>query len=277
MVGNDFRNALRKGKQVYGTQISSTSPKMFDSVISLGLDFVFFCNEHIQYNPETLGWMCQAFKAAGVNPLVRILAPSPFLATQALDAGACTVLAPYVEELEEVLALIGAVKYRPLKGNLLMRILHGEEKPSEELRQYLIQHNRNNSLVLNIESQRGVEMMEEFIKIQTLDGPGVDGLMMGPHDLSTSYGMPEKYDSKEFLELSCGIIKKARSKGVAVGGHTGYRDSLDLQMKWAEAGATLLLHCSDAFLSANQLNHDLNQIKKLLGTAEHVNKSSESI
>ena len=277
MVGNDFRNALREGKHVYGTQISSTSPKMFDSVISLGLDFVFFCNEHIQYNPETFSWMCNAFKAAGVNPLVRILEPSPFLATQALDAGACTILVPYVEELDDVIALIGAVKYRPLKGEKLMRILHGEEKPSEELKQYLIKNNRNHSLVLNIESQKGVKMMNEFIKIQTLDGPGVDGLMIGPHDLSTSYGMPEKYFSKEFLDLSCGIIQNARSKGVAVGGHTGYRDSLDLQMQWAKAGATMLLHCSDAFLSANQLNNDLNQIKKLLGTAEHVNKSSESI
>jgi 4-hydroxy-2-oxoheptanedioate aldolase len=103
MVGKEFRNALREGKKVYGTQISSTSPKMFDSVISLGLDFVFFCNEHVQYNPETLSWMCNAFKAAGVNPLVRILEPSPYLATQALDAGACTVLVPYVEEIEDVI------------------------------------------------------------------------------------------------------------------------------------------------------------------------------
>ena len=277
MVGNDFRNALREGKKVYGTQISSTSPKMFDSVISLGLDFVFFCNEHVQYNPETLSWMCNAFKAAGVNPLVRILEPSPFLATQALDAGACTVLVPYVEEIEDVIALIGAVKYRPLKGKKLMRILHGEEKPSEELKQYLIHNNRNNSLVLNIESEKGVAMMNEYLAIQSLDGPAVDGLMIGPHDLSTSYGMPEKYFSKEFLALTEGIIKNARAKGVAVGGHTGYRDSLDLQLEWAKMGATMLLHCSDAFLFANQLNNDLNKIKKLLGASEHVNTSSESI
>jgi 4-hydroxy-2-oxoheptanedioate aldolase len=277
MVGKDFRNALREGKKVYGTQISSTSPKMFDSVISLGLDFVFFCNEHVQYNPETLSWMCNAFKAAGVNPLVRILEPSPYLATQALDAGACTVLVPYVEEIEDVIALIGAVKYRPLKGKKLMRILHGEEKPSEELKQYLIHNNRNNSLVLNIESEKGVAMMNEYLAIQSLDGPGVDGLMIGPHDLSTSYGMPENYFSKEFLALTEGIIKNARAKGVAVGGHTGYRDSLDLQLEWAKMGATMLLHCSDAFLFANQLNNDLNKIKKLLGASEHVNTSSESI
>ena len=277
MVGKEFRNALREGKKVYGTQISSTSPKMFDSVISLGLDFVFFCNEHVQYNPETLSWMCNAFKAAGVNPLVRILEPSPFLATQALDAGACTVLVPYVEEIEDVIALIGAVKYRPLKGKKLMRILHGEEKPSEELKQYLIHNNRNNSLVLNIESEKGVAMMNEYLAIQSFDGPAVDGLMIGPHDLSTSYGMPEKYFSKEFLALTEGIIKNARAKGVAVGGHTGYRDSLDLQLEWAKMGATMLLHCSDAFLFANQLNNDLNKIKKLLGASEHVNTSSESI
>ncbi len=277
MVGKEFRNALREGKKVYGTQISSTSPKMFDSVISLGLDFVFFCNEHVQYNPETLSWMCNAFKAAGVNPLVRILEPSPYLATQALDAGACTVLVPYVEEIEDVIALIGAVKYRPLKGKKLMRILHGEEKPSEELKQYLIHNNRNNSLVLNIESEKGVAMMNEYLAIQSFDGPAVDGLMIGPHDLSTSYGMPEKYFSKEFLALTEGIIKNARAKGVAVGGHTGYRDSLDLQLEWAKMGATMLLHCSDAFLFANQLNNDLNKIKKLLGASEHVNTSSESI
>jgi 4-hydroxy-2-oxoheptanedioate aldolase len=277
MVGKDFRSALREGKKVYGTQISSTSPKMFDSVISLGLDFVFFCNEHVQYNPETLSWMCNAFKAAGVNPLVRILEPSPYLATQALDAGACTVLVPYVEEIEDVIALIGAVKYRPLKGKKLMRILHGEEKPSEELKQYLIHNNRNNSLVLNIESEKGVAMMNEYLAIQSLDGPGVDGLMIGPHDLSTSYGMPEKYFSEEFLALTEGIIKNARAKGVAVGGHTGYRDSLDLQLEWAKMGATMLLHCSDAFLFANQLNNDFNKIKKLLGASEHVNTSSESI
>ena len=221
--------------------------------------------------------MCNAFKAAGVNPLVRILEPSPYLATQALDAGACTVLVPYVEEIEDVIALIGAVKYRPLKGKKLMRILHGEEKPSDELKQYLIHNNRNNSLVLNIESEKGVAMMNEYLSIQSLDGPAVDGLMIGPHDLSTSYGMPEKYFSKEFLALTEGIIKNARAKGVAVGGHTGYRDSLDLQLEWAKMGATMLLHCSDAFLFANQLNNDLNKIKKLLGASEHVNTSSESI
>ena len=62
-----------------------------------------------------------------------------------------------------------------------------------------------------------------------------------------------------------------------MGGHTGYRDSLNLQLEWAKAGANIILHCSDAYLSANQLNNDLNQIKKYVGEQEHFNTSSESI
>jgi hypothetical protein len=73
------------------------------------------------------------------------------------------------------------------------------------------------------------------------------------------------------------VVKNARSKGIAVGGHSGYRDSLDLQIAWAKAGANIILHCSDAYLSANQLNNDLNQIKKSVGDQQHLNTSSESI
>lgn len=277
MIGQDFRNALHQGNPLYGTLLTSTSPKSFDVVLSLHLDFVFLCTEHVAYNPETLSWMCRAFKAAGINPVVRILEPSPYLATQALDAGAGAILVPYVEEVEEVLSLIGAVKYRPLKGKKLARILHGEEKPSDELAQYLTHHNRNNSLLLNIESEAAVKNLEHFAQIPTLDGLGVDGFVIGPHDLSTSYNMPEKYDSEAFLSLSTSIIKKAKSLGISVGGHTGYRGSLELQKRWVQAGANIILHCSDMLLFADKLQADLNELRLIQGAVPFQTTHAESI
>jgi 4-hydroxy-2-oxoheptanedioate aldolase len=268
MVGKEFRDALRSGKSVYGTLIKSASPKMFDLTLTLGLDYVFFCNEHTFYNPDTLGWMCKAYKAAGINPVVRILEPNPFLATQALDSGAEAILVPYIENMEDVFELVGAVKYRPLKGKKLKKILYGEEKPTTELIVYLKNHNKNHSLLLNIESPTGVTNMEQFFSVQSVDGPGVDGIVIGPHDLSTSYEMPEKYLSKEFLDLSCEIIKKARSYGVAAGGHSGSRGSLDLQMEWAKAGANIIMHSSDMYLFADKLQDDLNCIRELKGESE---------
>ena len=201
---------------------------MFDTYVNLGPDFVFLCTEHILYNQETLGWMCRAYRAAGINPVVRILKPDPFLATQALDSGAGTILVPYAEDVEQVMELVGAVKFRPLKGKKLKNILTGKEKPGADLEAYLKKYNRNNTLLLNIESPEGAENMDKFFAIKAIDKPGVDGIVIGPHDLSVSYEIPEKYESREFIDLSCDIIRKARKSGVAAGGHNGSGGTLSL-------------------------------------------------
>lgn len=221
--------------------------------------------------------MCRAYKAAVISPVIRILEPNPFLATQALDAGAGAILVPYVENMEDVYDLVGAVKYRPLKGKKLKKILFGEERPSAELEAYLKDQNKNHALLLNIESPTGVNNMEQFFSIPSIDGPGVDGIIIGPHDLSTSYEMPEKYLSKEFLELSCGIIKKTRACGVAAGGHNGSKGSFDLQMEWAKTGATIILHSSDMFLFADKLQDDLNRLREMKGEKINTNRSGGNI
>jgi len=277
MTGYKFREALVSGKTVYGTLVTSTSPRMFDTLVNLRPDFVFLCNEHIFYNPDTLGWMCRAYRAAGINPVVRILKPDPFLATQALDAGAGTILAPYVEDVEQVMELVGAVKFRPLKGKKLRNILLGKENPGKDLEAYLKNHNRNNSLLLNIESPEGVRNMDEFFSIKGTEGPGVDGIVIGPHDLSVSHELPEKYESREFTDLSCGIIRDARAAGFAAGGHNGSRGSLSLQKHWAMAGANIIIYSSDVFLFADKYHDDINQIRALKGEKSTDSHKEESV
>ena len=93
----------------------------------------------------------------------------------------------------------------------------------------------------------------------------MDGIIIGPHDLSVSYEMPEKYAGEEFLRLTCEIIKKARDCSVAAGGHTGFRGSLALQTEWAKAGANIILHSSDIFLFADKLQEELNLIREVKG------------
>jgi 2-keto-3-deoxy-L-rhamnonate aldolase RhmA len=276
-TGKEFRDALRSGKSVCGTLVTSSSPRMFDTIVALQPDFVFLCTEHIFYNPDTLGWMCRAYSAAGINTIVRILKPDPYLATQALDSGAQTILAPYVEDTEQVLELVGAVKFRPLKGKKLYEILKGKEKPGEKLEAYLKNHNRNHSLLLNIESPAGVKNLEEFFSVKTFDGPGVDGIVIGPHDLSVSFELPEEYKSREFIDLSCDIIRKAREHGVAAGGHNGSAGSLSLQMEWAKAGANIIMHSSDIFMFADKYKEDINQIRALKGEKEIENRKGGSV
>jgi 4-hydroxy-2-oxoheptanedioate aldolase len=119
--------------------------------------------------------------------------------------------------------------------------------------------------------------MEQFFSIKTVDGPGVDGIVIGPHDLSVSHDMPEKYLSKEFLDLSCEIIKKARTLGVAAGGHNGSRGTFDLQMEWAKAGANIIMHSSDIYLFADKFQDDLNIIRALKSENMTTKQSGDSV
>jgi 2-keto-3-deoxy-L-rhamnonate aldolase RhmA len=109
---------MRSGQRVYGTLIVSTSPKWPETVRNSGLDFVITDTEPIPIGREILSWLCRIYVAIGPPPIVRIPSPSPLDACMVLDGGACGIVAPHVETAEQVRALVGAVKRRPLKGRL---------------------------------------------------------------------------------------------------------------------------------------------------------------
>src|SRR5215813_14679184 len=125
MNGRELIKALRGGARVYGTMMGSTSPHWPAAVKSAGADFVFIDTEHIAIDRTTLAWMCQTCRALDLAPLVRIPSPDPYQATVALDNGASGVIAPYVETPDQARRLRGAVKLRPLKGQVLEEALNG--------------------------------------------------------------------------------------------------------------------------------------------------------
>jgi len=261
MNGKELKTCLRNGKRIYGTLIVSPSPVWPKLVAGLGLDYVFLCTEHQALNRESLSWMCRAYRAMNLAPLVRIQSPDPYAATVALDDGAAGVIAPYVETAEEVRALVGAVKYRPLKGERLRRLLHGGETLSPKMAEYVDGFNENNVLVVNIESRPAMENIDAI-----LDIPGLDAVLVGPHDLSCSYEMPEEYDNPDFVRLVDGLIEKARAKGKGVGYHKGYSGpGIEQEMAWAKKGMNLIVHEADSLVFAYHMKKDLDAIKKALG------------
>ena len=146
----------QSGKRAYGTAILTASPLWPPLVAKTGLDFVFIDSEHIALDRQELSWMCRTYDALGLAPLVRIASPDPILACQVLDGGACGCVAPYVETPEQVQALVGAVKWRPLKGKKLEQFLTQGTELEPDLRQYLEERNRKHWLLVNIESQPAI-------------------------------------------------------------------------------------------------------------------------
>ena len=249
MNGRELRAALHSDRCVYGTLIVSTSPRWSQVVGQSGLDFVFIDTEHVALDRDALSWMCQTYAALKLAPLVRIPSPDPFAATMALDGGAAGVIAPYVETADQVQALRGAVKCRPLRGARLRRLLSGEACELE-LADYIRESCADNSLIVNIESVPAIEALDSILKV-----PGLDAVLVGPHDLSCSLGLPEQYGHPRFREAVRTIFCKARAAGVGAGIH--FSGDVEIEAGFLRDGANLLIHSSDIQLFAGSLREDL--------------------
>jgi 4-hydroxy-2-oxoheptanedioate aldolase len=233
------------------------------------VDFVFIDTEHIPLGRETLSWMCQAFSFAGIPPVVRIPKPDPFEACKVLDGGAGGVIGPYVETAEQARALAGAARYRPLKGKRLEEALRDPDTIEPELRSYLEARNQNTILIVNIESVPALENLDEILSV-----PGLDSVLIGPHDLSCSLGIPEEYHHPRFDEAVRAIFAKAREHNVGAGIH--FWLDVDLEIEWAKAGGNLVMHSSDMALFGQNLKRELDEIRLAVGGSTSSPESAEA-
>ncbi len=258
-TGNEIRESLHAGRRVFSTAAIAPSTFWPQTVKQAGVDFVFIDTEHVPLSRETLSWMCRTYAALGVPPVVRIPCNDPFEACKVLDGGASGVIGPYLETVEQARALVGAARWRPLKGRRLQEALDDPNTLEPELRTYLEQRNADTIVIANIESVPAIENLEAICSV-----PGLDAVLIGPHDLSCSLGIPEQYTHPRFDEAARTIFRIARSKGVGAGIH--FWESIDREVAWSEAGANLVMHSSDLAIVRQTLKRELDELRGRLGS-----------
>ena len=267
---DELKQKLISGQNVYGTCITSNAPRWPKLVADSNLDFVFLDTEHIAIDRADLSRMCHGYQALGLAPIVRILQPDPYRASQVIDDGAIGVIAPYLENINQIKELVGATKYRPLKGEKLEAILYGNNKPSRELKTYLDQYNYGNLCIANIESTPAVERLDELLGID-----GLDAVFIGPHDLSISMGIPEQYDHPDFVAMVKTIVQKARKHTLGVGIHFSLEPQR--QIDWIKEGVNIIVHSSDMALFSQRLREDILKIRTASGDQKEPSSSNNSV
>lgn len=256
MKVDQIRSLLSSGGVAYGTLITSPSPHWVKPLAGIGMDFVFLDTEHISLGPDLIGWMCQAYGAAGIAPIVRVTSPDPALVSRALDSGAAGIVAPYIETPEQIRMLAGAVKWKPLKGERLERLLSGTEQPEPALRSYLQNRNKDLLLLPNIESVPALERLDDILNV-----PGLDGIILGPHDLSCSMGAPEEYESAAFKKAVKTLFTKVRAKGLIAGAHFMRCGETSLAAEWIQYGCNFLIMHGDIVYTVDGLARDFAKLR----------------
>jgi 2-keto-3-deoxy-L-rhamnonate aldolase RhmA len=258
MNSKQLRAALHSGERVYGTLIVSDSPRWPAQIAQIGLDFVFIDTEHVALDRRSVAWMCQTYAAMGLAPIVRISSPDPHLATMALDGGAAGIVAPYIETVEQVRALRGAVKLRPIKGARLEAVLRGEASFEPALAAYQQTHHGESILVINVESRPALQNLDALLAVD-----GLDAVLIGPHDLSSSLGLPEQYDAPEFEAAVRTIAHRSRARGIGAGIHSWM--GVEREIAWGQAGFNMLIHSADIIAMKEKLSCELRELRSALG------------
>jgi len=256
MNSEELRNKIKSGGIVYGTMLGlSRNPRWAGVLAGTGIDYAIIDTEHSAFSRGEVADMCSALSRAGVVPIVRIPIPSSHYVTMALDGGAQGILAPYCETVAQVKEVVGAARWRPLKGILLDMAMDIGEFPSEETKEYLERINQNNIVMIGIESMPALMSLEDMLNVD-----GIDVIFIGPNDLSVSMGIPGQYTHPEFDVAVKRVISTCNSRGVAVAIHLF---DTKLTSKWIQEGAKFVLHSMDTHAMSTSLRRDFEELRQI--------------
>ncbi len=260
MNGSQIREKLHRGERVYGTHIASLmNPMAAMMATELDLDFAFFCTEHMPLDRTEVSLMCHLYASHGISPIVRVPSPDAAAVSMALDGGAEGIVVPYVETVEEVRAMVGACKYRPIKGRLLRDTLDGAAELPARTQRFLSAFNRHHYLIIGVESVPAIERLDELIAVE-----GVDGVFLGPHDITVSMGIPAEYEHPRFIAALEDVIRRCRAAGVGVGLHYQLlRLRRETLSRLLDAGMNWLINGADIAIMCRAMNEELRLLRSM--------------
>lgn len=198
---------LKEGKIAIGTTITIGHPDIAEIIGHTGFDWVMLDTEHAPMNPAILQNLLQAMSFSRAVPIIRVAWNDMVLMKQALDIGAYGLIVPWVNTKEEAARAVQSIKYPPtgLRGFGPRRAGLGDPE-------YVTTANQEVMLCVQIETQRGIENIDDILSVE-----GVDAALVGPADLSLSMGILYQYEHPKFAAAMQKIADSAKSHGVIAG------------------------------------------------------------
>lgn len=176
-----------------------------------GFDVLVVDMEHAPVDLPALVGILQAVKGTGCAPIVRAPWNDMVWIKQILDAGAYGIHVPYVSTREEAEYAVRCCKYAP-EG---VRGIAGSQRAvnySLNKADYYKRANRDVMVLVSIETPKGVENIGEIASVE-----GVDGIFIGPADLSTSMGYLADPSQPEVREAIATIESGTKAAGKFLG------------------------------------------------------------
>lgn len=207
---NHFKKAIAAGRQQIGLWVSLASPYSTEIVAGSGFDWLLLDAEHSPNDPTTILPQLQAAAPYPVSTIVRPAWNDKVLIKRYLDVGAQSLLIPYVQDEQEALAAVEAVRF-PTRG---VRGVAGLTRATGfgRVPDYSRRAEEELCLLVQIETRQGLDNLEKIARTD-----GIDGVFIGPADLAAGLGHLGEQGHPEVQAAIQDAIKRIRACGKPAG------------------------------------------------------------
>jgi 4-hydroxy-2-oxoheptanedioate aldolase len=228
---------LAADRVVHGVTILSGSAMLAELAIRCGFDTVWVEMEHGASDYNTLAAICQAAERAGGTATARVPDGQRCHILRALEVGAGIVVVPLINTEAAAREIVRFAKFPPLGArgyNGRSRALGYGLQPIAEA---MARANREVKIIAQIETREALAHLDAICAVD-----GLDGILVGPGDLSSDFGIPGQFEDAGLIGHVAGAIRGARAAGKLGGILVGPGPMLDAALG---AGANLVFAGGD--------------------------------
>lgn len=208
---NPFKHALSAGQLQLGCWLGLADPYVAEISASAGFDWLLVDAEHAPNDLRSITAQLQVLAGRGGHAVVRPPIGETWIIKQLLDAGAQSLLVPMVESGQQAQALVDAVTYPPHGvrgvGSALARA-----SDFSAIADYLTTARDEICLLVQVENRKGLAALDDILAVE-----GIDGVFIGPADLSADLGFLGQPEAPEAMAAVRDAIRRIVAAGKAAG------------------------------------------------------------
>lgn len=235
-----LKRKLQSRERVFGAWISFGHPSIADIFARSGVDFVAIDMEHSTINQTEAQRIIAACQEQKVPCLPRPVSHGNEMIKPLLDSGADGMIMPMVSTPEELNRVAALCKF-PTQGRRSFGLSRAQGY-GFDFDEYVKTWNETSPFIIQIESKEGVDNIETLAAHQD-----VDGVMIGPYDLSGSLGVPGQLNHPRVTEAADKVIKACVRYGKSCGAQIVEVDQQSIEQAFV-SGYTFVILSSDLFL-----------------------------
>ena len=209
---NPIRAKLLSRERTLGSWMQIGHPAIAEILGHLDFDWIGIDCEHTDISLADVAGICRGLYGRNAIPLVRVRENDTLAIRQPLDVGAYGVIVPLVNSADEARRAVAAARFPPagIRGFAHFR---GNEYGAD-FDEYARTANQEVCVVTMVESKECVENIEEIVAVD-----GVDGVFVGPYDLSGSYGVPGQTQHDLVIRARERVLAACAKAGKSAGLH----------------------------------------------------------